>query len=352
MATSGTVGQTVFQTYKLIDHALRRCRLAPQQITSEKIQTALELLWLRLSAMANKGITLFTLDRIILPMYEGVRDVPCPTGTVDVFDVNLRTVQRLEGTNSASEGDADFAFDGDIDTVCEQVAFDGWIQTQLDSATKVTTFGILPGASGTWSYRIQGSDDGITFDTLYTATAELVIDSDWIWFDIDGLPAYEYWRLQAFGGATALEVRELVFANTPNEIPLAPVNRDDYDTLPNKVFESRPTEFWLDLQRGPPIITLWPVPQGQFTFAQLIVRIQNYIEDVGTLMQEVAVPQKSYMGILCQLSYDYAIQDKDVDVTIIPSLKIDADNGMGNLWDGQSDKANTRITPNIRGYTA
>jgi hypothetical protein len=350
LATSGTTGTTVFQTYKLIDHALRRCRLPPQKITAEKIQTALELLWLRLMAMSNKGITLFTLDRVILPLYMGVRDVPTPVGTTGVMDVNLRSVQRLLGTNSASEGDADYAFDSDIDTICEQAAANGWIQTQLSSATKSTTFGLLPGTSGTWSYRIQGSDDGITFTDVYTATAELVVDGEWIWLDIDGLPPYEFWRLQAFGGTT-LEVRELVFSNTPNEIPLALVNRDDYDTLPNKVFESRPTEYWLDLQRVRPILTLWPVPQESYTFWQLVARIQKYIEDVGTLTQEVAVPAKSYMGILCQLSYDYAIQDNDVDVSIIPTLKIDADNEMGGLWDGQSDPAPTRLTPNIGGYT-
>ncbi len=91
MATSGTVATTTFNTRKVIDHAFRRCKLVPQQITPEHLDTALDLLFLELSALGNRGIPLWTIDKILLPIYERTASVPTPDGTIDVFDVNLRT---------------------------------------------------------------------------------------------------------------------------------------------------------------------------------------------------------------------------------------------------------------------
>jgi len=86
MATSGTVGQTVFETRKVIDHAFRRAKIQPQQITSEHIDTALDLLFLNLSAIASYGIPLWVLEKTILPIYRGQRSVPLPVGTVDIME--------------------------------------------------------------------------------------------------------------------------------------------------------------------------------------------------------------------------------------------------------------------------
>src|SRR5688572_17520457 len=112
MATSGTVSTTVFTTRKVIDHAFRRCKLAPQQISAEYIDTAKDLLWLFLSTLASKGITLWTVQKEIIPIYGYVQDVPLPVGTVDLLDANLRNIDRPTGTYDSSEGDAENAFDG------------------------------------------------------------------------------------------------------------------------------------------------------------------------------------------------------------------------------------------------
>ena len=40
MAYSNTVSQTVFNTRKIIDNSIRRCKLSAQQITAEHIDIA------------------------------------------------------------------------------------------------------------------------------------------------------------------------------------------------------------------------------------------------------------------------------------------------------------------------
>lgn len=351
MATSGTVSQTVFNTRKVIDHAFRRCRISPQQITAEYITTAQDLLYLLLSTLATKGIALWCVEKQILPLYEGQLTLPAPVGTVDILNANLRSVNRLTGLGSASEGVADYAFDGDIDTACIQLAPGGNIQLQLDTAVAAYTFGILAGATGTWNISLQASDDGVTWLTLYTNATLAVVDGAWFWVDVEGVPEASYYRLLA-NGATVLNVRELVFANNPQEIPIAKVNRDDYGNLPNKAFQGRPTEFWYDRQRTQPILTLWPAPGPEYTFWQVTTYAQRYVQDVGTLTQEIEVPQRWYLPIINELAHELSLSIPEVDPSVIPVVQLEAQQRMAEAWSGETDSSPSYIRPNIRPYTA
>lgn len=351
MATSGTVGTTVFQTRKVIDHAFRRCKMAPQQITSEHLDTALDLLFLELSALGNRGIPLWTIERILLPIYFRTARVPTPDGTINVYDVNLRTNQRLEGTNTASEGVADNAFDGDIDTACTQTLPAGDITMQLSSASNSVIFGLLPNASGTWSYEFQKSSDGITYETVIAVTDQAVVDGEWLWYDTEGVTNAEYWRLQAIG-ATILDVRELVFQNTPQEIPFYQLNRTDYSNLPNKTRTGRPTQFWFDKRRQNPEIVMWPNPDSQFTFAQVTGFLQRQIQDVGTMQQEIECPQRWYLAIVLQLAKHLCKEIKEVDPQMIPVVQQDAAYELARAWDGEGDGSDTYLRVNLRPYTS
>jgi hypothetical protein len=261
----------------------------------------------------------------------------------------LRRSSRLTGIASSSAGVAANAFDSDFATICTTLA-NGWIQLQLESGTRVPMFGILPGASGTWNYEIQGSDDGLAFTTIYTATAETVVDNQWIWFDVEGVEDWTYYRLQATT-ATILAVRELVFAHMPNEINLALLNRDDYSTLPDKVMLSQPTQYWLDRQRDVPIITLWPAPNEQTRFWNLTAYLLMQIMDVGSMRQEIQCRKSDYLAIVERLAADLVVVDKGADVELIPVLEARSKISWTDLWDGESDDSPTQLVPNIGVYT-
>jgi len=351
MATSGTVATTVFKTRQVIDHAFRRCKMVPQQITPEHLDTALDLLFLELSALGNRGIPLWTLDRILLPIYERTASVPTPDGTIDVFDVNLRTNTRLSGTNSATSGVAAQAFDGDLDTACTQTGAAEQITMQLASATGVPIFGILPNATGTWDISLQFSDDGITYTTIFTEAALAVVAGAWFWKDVEGVKDHLYYRLQA-NGTTTLDVTELVFQNNPQEIPFYKLNRTDYSNLPNKTRTGRPTQFWYDKDRVNPIITMWPNPTADFTFAQLTGYLHRQIQDVGTMKQEIECPQRWYLALVLQLAKHLCKEIKEVDPSMIPVVESDAAIELQKAWDSEGDGSSSFFRPNIRPYTA
>ncbi len=352
MATSGTVGSTIFLTQQIIDHAFRRCKIVPQEITSEHIITARDLLWLYTQTLVNKGIKLWNVERIILPMYQNTQSVPVPLGTVDVLDVNLRTQTRITGTASASEGVADNAFDGNINTACTQTLVDGTITMDLTSAQEIFTFGILPNVSGTWTYVIEASNDAfVTSTTLVTRTAQAVVAQEWLWVDVEGVIPFTSYRLRATGGATILDVAELVYQNTPQEIPFYQLNRTDYSNLPDKSRGGRPTQYWWDRQRTLGIMTIWPSPNFEFTFAQLTCYIQRQMQDVGTLTQELEVPDRWYLAIVCQLSKQLAREIKEVDPAMIPIIDRDAQEYLDDAWAGEGDGSDIFWRPNISPYT-
>ena len=350
MTTSGTVSTTVFETRKVIDHAFRRCKLNPQQITVEYIDTAKDLLFLYLSTLVSRGIKLWNVERIILPLYEKIFSVPVPVGTVDVLDCNLRTAQRQTGTASSTEGVADNAFDGDLATACTQTSAAGSITLQLESEITVPIFGILPQVSGTWDYIIEGSTDDITYTPLITRTDQAVVAGVWIWKDVEGVGDFTYYRLRATG-TTVLDVTELVYQNLPSEIPLYQLNRTDYSNLPNKTRTGRPTQFWWDKQRTQGIITVWPNVQEQFTFAQLTCYIQRYIQDVGAMTDELEVPQRWYMAVVCVLAEQLGREIKEVKSDMIPLLEANAEKEQRKAWDGESDNSDAFFRPNISPYT-
>ena len=350
MATSGTVSTTVFTTRKVIDQAFRRCKVPPQKITAEYIDTAKDTLWLFLSTLAAKGITLWTVQKEIIPLYGYVHDVPLPVGTVDLLDANLRNIDRPTGIYTSSEGDADDAFDADIDTACVQVAPAGHITVEYDTETHLTTFGILPDIDGPWDFEIQVSDDGVTWTPIYVATAQDMVEQEWFWIDIQGVYPTSFCRLQATG-ATVLNVAEFVAGNNPNEIPLALINTDDYDSQPNKTFPGRPTEYRYDKQRIQPIMNLWPAPAPEYTFYQITARVKRYIQDVGTMTQELELPQRWYLAVICELARQLAYLIPEAPAEVIPDLTREAANQLAIAWDGEGDGSNIQVRVGIGCYT-
>lgn len=351
MATSGTVGQTVYSTQQLIDRGYRTLKLPPQQVTSEMLQTALDELWLLLMSLANTGVPLWAIKRYLLPLTLGQFTVPCPVGTIDVLNANLRTITRFSGNASSSEGTADNAFDGDLETACVQTTPAGNISLELDSATTLITVGIMPGATGTWDISLQHSDDGVTWTTFYTTAAFAAVDGEWQWFDFEALPEKEFWRLKA-NGTTILDVIELYFANNPSAIPCARINKDDYTNLPNRTFRGRPVQYWYDRQLDPNM-SVWPAPDVASQFRQMEVWIHQKLEDVGTLQQQLAVPDRWYDAISLKLGTKLLLltPEAKLDANERAELRQEAESQWRTAWMEERDPSPMYLAPDISMYT-
>lgn len=352
LVTPGTVSQTVFNTGKIIDRAFGPAKIAPQQITPEYIQIAKDLLYAFLSTLASKGIALWAIDKVIVPIYQGVQDIPCPPETVDILNCNLRTSNRLTGTYTSTSGIASNAGDGDLTTLTTETAPGGNITLQFQSqGTLFNTVGFYPVTSGTWDITIQTSNDGVTWTTVYANSDLTVVADEWFWTDIEGIPqaGVNYVRLLA-GASTTLDVAEFVVENNLQEIPLAKINRDDYANLPNKFFLGRPVQFWYNKQLPDPFMVVWPAPQVQFTFNQIVLYTQRYVQDVGTLTQAIEIPQRWTLAIIAELSrlINLHIPEAKGDPIMLAN---EAKTQLDIAWASETDQAPTYLRPRLWNYT-
>jgi hypothetical protein len=328
MAYSTTVSQTVFDTRRVIENAARRCKLTAQSLTPEHVDIANDQLFMLLSDLSNRGIQLWCIEKQIYPLYNGLGDLTLDTGTVDVLNSNLRTLQQVTGINTTTSTTRTVNFTTD---------------------TFVTTVGILWSAAAV-PVALERSDDNVTWTTIQTETTTATA-GQWTWFDLESSVATVYFRVRATTGT--LGFSQIYLANTPTEIPLARLNRDDYTNLPNKSFQSnRPLQFWFDRQVQQPVMHLWPVPNEEAEVNQIVLWRQRYIMDVGTMTQEIEVPQRWYEAIVAMLASRLALEYIEVDPSMISMLDAKAKESLYFAQQEERDNSPMMILPNIAMYTA
>lgn len=327
MAYSGTVSQTTFNTRRVIENAARRCKMPAQSLTSEHVDIANDQLYLLLSDLANRGIPLWCIQKSIYPLYNGVNQIVTYQGTVDILNSNLRWLQQVTGIN--------------YDTPTYR-------EVDFTDATFVSTVGIK------WSdapvpVALQRSDDGVTWTTIQTEVTTASA-GEWSWFDLASSVAARYFRVLA--GSGTLGFSQIYLGNTPTEIPLARMNRDDYTNLPNKSFQSnRPLQYWLDRQVQSPVMNLWPVPNSQAETYQVVVWAQRQIMDVGSMTQEIEVPQRWLDAIVSMLAAKLAMEYIEVDASLIPILDAKAKEALYFAQQEERDNSPMMFAPNIAMYT-
>jgi len=327
VAVSGTVSTTVFNTRKVIDHAYRRCRVPPEGISSEQISFALDSLYLVLSALANRGLQLWCIEKDIMPLYQAQGLIEMPNGIVDILNTNLRTLQEVTGTSTTTSTT---------------------YQTIFPTETQVTNVGVYWNGAST-SYALETSDNGTTWTTLATVANPNTSANETTWTDIQGSLATLYFRVRATTGVLNQSV--VFLGNTPTEIPMARLNRDDYVNLPNKAFQGRPLQFWVNRQLNNPILYLWPVPSDQFITAQVIVWVKRYIMDVGTMTEEIEIPQRWYDAVVYVLAARIAEETPTVDPQMIAILDQKAQRSLLEAENEERDDSPIYLTPNIAVYT-
>lgn len=352
MATSEITGQTIFTAQEVIDEAYLRAKIPSELISGEKIANQLKFLWLLLQKWGQKGAPIWKIKNQILPMYQGQGTLQLEVGTVEVLNANLRTLQRLIGTVTSNQGgDPDNAEDSDVLTACTQTAPAGSLTLDMGSPQVITTFGLLPNATGVWDFFYEISQDGVTWFTVETFTDQVVTTRVWQWLDVEitRYPSYQYARIRADAGTT-LDVAEWVCANTPQSIPMAPINKDDWFNLPNKSFQGRPVQYWQDMLRNNPVLRLWPIANDAANFQQVEAQCHMRIEDVGTMRQELDLPSNWYDAICAVLAEHIGDTDPDYkgDINRLDAKAVKAE---AEAWGSIVAKGPIYIQPNISPYT-
>ncbi len=350
MAYSGTVGQTVISVQTLIDHGARRAGKFAEELTIEQVQSARESLFYLLSNLINQGIQYFAIKKHVFGMTPGRNEYLLPAGGNDVLNALYRTLQRPTGGAAASSGSAGLAFDNDTSTSDAQTAPNGFISIDYgNSPVYAGAIGILPAVSGSFHVILEWSNDGTTWNILQDTGATTWVSGEWLWYDNTSGVTARFYRMRETAGGT-LNVVEFYVGNSATEITMARLNRDDYTNLPNKNFEAnQPFQFWFNRTIPRATVTLWPVPSN--AFVQMTVWYSAYVEDVGALAGELAIPDRWYLAIQCMLAHQMSQELPGVEIARIQYLEGQAEKYFQMAEQEERDKSPIYLQPSIGVYT-
>jgi hypothetical protein len=332
MATSGTVGATFWDVTTVLEHAFRRCGILSTSITAEMQLSAKENLFFLLSDLANRGISLWCVQKNIIGLSLNQEVYNLPVGTVDTLEVLYRTASFVGTPTSATATT--------------------WSTDSGSGLTSVvTTIGVTSATAQTLNLAVDTSPDGSTWTQLGGVTQIICVANTPMWFDINNSIAQRFWRVRETVLGT-LTLSSAQFGYSTNEVLMAKLNRDDYVNLPNKNFAGRPLQFWYDKQVTIPRIWLWPTPND--ATAQIVVWNQRQIQDVGALTNQLEIPQRWLESVIFSLAHRQALE---IPVSMMPPgrmeyLESQAEKHLQRAEAGESDGSNMKIMPNIRAYTA
>jgi hypothetical protein len=356
MAYSDTYGQ-VYSVQTLIDHAARRCGKLAEELTSEQLVAAKEVLGMTLSSLINIGIQYWAIKKEVIGLQADKYIYSLPIGANDVLNALYRTMNRPSGDYASSAGGTvSNVADNNVDTFCQQTSANGNISVDFgtDNPVYAGSIGVLPyvsgGGSATWTFTLEYSSDGATWNTLQNVGTVVVTDNQWLWYDIDPGQTVQYYRIRASGGTT-LALREWYVGNNSREITMSRLNRDDYTNLPNKNFTAnQPYQFWFNRTIPQPEIYLWPAPSDPFV--QMTIWYSKQIMDVGDLTDDLQIPQRWYLATMAMLSHQLSLELPQVPLERIQYLEGQANKYLNEVEQEERDRSPIYFATNITPYTA
>jgi hypothetical protein len=350
LAYSGTTGQTTINVDQLISYAFRDAGKTAEEMTPEYVQAAKQALFYNLQNLSNLGVNLWLLENQLYGALNAQQQLVLPKTTIDVREANWVYIinSQASGYLPTSNAQAANAFDLNLNTTATSTVGTNWLGLAYGQGQPVFYVGWNSNGAQTYNLAYEVSNDGTTWTTVQQFPTTTLADREWVYFNISTTPNYVYYRLRETV-RTTFSVRQIVFSTSQQVIPLARLNRDDYWNLPNKQFPSnRSLQYWFD-RTIEPSMYLWPVPNNDFQMFQLLVEKQ--MEDVGSLTNQIYVPDRWITSVQASLSHKLSIQLPGVDMARIGYLEQQADKLFMQANNEERDKSPIYFQPNISYYT-
>lgn len=354
MAYSGTTGNTTVNVDQLISFAFRDAGKTAEEMTPEYIGAAKQALFYNLQNLSNLGVNLWLLENQLYGALTAQQQLVLPKTVLDVREANWVYIINSAASSylPTDNATAVLAFDQNLSQVATSTVGENWLGLSYSQPQAVFYVGFNGYATGggttTYNLAYEVSNDGITWKTIQQFPATTLSDSEWQYFNIGTTPNYQFYRLRETVSPT-FSVRQIVFSTSQQVIPLARLNRDDYWNLPNKQFPSvRSLQYWFD-RTIEPSMYLWPVPNNDFQMFQLVVEVQ--MQDVGSLTNQIYVPDRWLNCVQKQLSHSMALQLPGVDMARIQYLDSKAQEAFQQASEEDRDKSPIYFQPNYSYYT-
>ena len=357
MAYSGTYNKTKITVDQLISYAFRDAGRTAEEITPEYSDAGKQALFYILQNSANRGINIWLQQNVVMGAQTDQQWLTMPANCVDVLEANWvyavtpSITAALPLDNADSPALFNQSVNSDLNLHATSTLAENWFGASYSPGTRIFYVGFnaySPAGLTDYNLDLEVSNDGTTWDVWESFPTQTLADRQWAYFTINATQNFYYFRLKN-RDTTTFSLRAIQFAQSQQVIPMARLNRSDYWSLPNKQFQSqRSLQYWFNRQIDPQLY-LWPVPNNNFQVFQFILDIQP--QDVGSLTNELYVPDRVIPYVQAALSHKISMQLPDIDVTRVGYLEKLALQARTEFEEEDRDKSPIYFQPNIAPYT-
>tara|TARA_R110000803_G_scaffold36204_2_gene77845 strand:- start:255 stop:917 length:663 start_codon:yes stop_codon:yes gene_type:complete len=139
--------------------------------------------------------------------------------------------------------------------------------------------------------------------------------------------------------AGTLDVVSMVLRRSSTDTVMDRISLKDYNELPVKTTQARPTQFWFDRQYTPSVY-LWQVPENSTD--QIVYWRVVQVEDITAANQDADVPYRWTEALCAGLAYRLSVKKKPERTA---DLKIMAEEAFSYAASDERERATLRITP-------
>ena len=326
MATSGTYTFGTINNTQLIEDAYERIGISPSVIplTAYQLQTARRSINLLLSEWMNRGLNLWTVAQNTLMLIPNQVVYDLPLEVIDILEAWVRqSVRELNGTafsQPGTGGNAANAFSGVPGNACIQTAPNGYIGYDYGAGNTMTLLmlGVQSNLTTQYTLVFEASNDNVNWLPVIiipTQTYTLGLNQ---WFEINAPATARYYRVRETNGAT-LNIQELYFNDTLNDLLMNPQSRYEYASIPSKYTSSGiPLAYVVNRLINPQLI-VWPPPSVQYNC--MVYNFKRKIQDVGSAINTLDIPQRFYEALCAGTALKLAFKFPRLASDKIPALK-------------------------------
>lgn len=393
MTTSGTYS-AFLNNGDVVLEAFDRCEIRPVDITRERLFSAKRSINLELQTWSNRGLNLWKVSLITVPLVQGVATYTLNATTISVLDTYVRTFQL---SNTLVGGAPNFSTvintsvvtiyfpdhgltAGNFINVETPVSIGGILVSDFQQVTTVidlNTFtitlpvkatatvnnaGTLPtfatsagSAVITVDMKNHGLVPGLAFNAqTATLVGGITVQGTYI---VQSVLSGDLFTIVAPYEASATDLQTMNYgaytmtSQNPNAEPidtiLTTLGRSEYAAQSNKFTQARPTSFWFDRETPQPQITMWPVPDGNGPYL-LSMYVLTQIQDAYFVNGQTAdIPYRFQEALCAGLAKRFALKFAPGKFAL---LKAEAK----EQWDEASiedrEKVDIHVVPDMSGY--
>lgn len=377
----------------IVNEAFARCGIRPTSLEREHFFSATRSLNLALQSFSNRGVNLWQVELISVPLIQGTAAYQLPSNLVNILDAYIETYSlqtSVSGTpNFSTVANSNVVT---VNIVQNNLVVNNWInivvpvtiggivlqglyqvntvlnanqftiQAANNATSTVNNGGVLPvftTTTGSPTVTVAFANHGLAVGNTFTVQAAttcggLTLTGPYI---VATAPDANHFTFVFGSNATANDTETENSGNQvittqynsgdPQDRILTPISRTDYAAQPDKIQQAPPTTFWYDRTAPISTITMWPVPDGNGPYVFFAYGMRRIQDAAATGGQTADVPYR-FIDALCaemakRLARKYA-------PALVQALTLEAQESWGFAAEEDRERVQTFIVPDTSGY--